>query len=298
MPILKDIKLQRGSGDVTKIVRDGSTVYAKRDPAPLKLFSNVINAYSMRKVILDYTGSAIRVRRSSDNAQQDIGFDGVDLDETALLAFVGAGDGFVTVIYDQSGNNKDISRAAATSQAEIVSSGVINRLGNKPVMLFDGVNDSYVRSVSSDELSSDRASLFIVLQIDDNSVVGTVFQYNRLSQFNLLLVENLPPNDLLFRAQPGEVIIPYTYGIHQQITCSSIDGATDGTKLFIDGDIKGQDTGAWNTPSSANNLTIGASRASANFEQMRFQEIIIFTDDNAADRTVIENNQKTYYGLS
>ena len=46
-------------------------------------------AYSLRKLRSAYTGSAIRVRRSLDNAEADIGFDGTDLDTTALINHVG-----------------------------------------------------------------------------------------------------------------------------------------------------------------------------------------------------------------
>ena len=47
-------------------------------------------AYSLRKLLTAYTGSAIRVRRSSDNTESDIGFDGSgNLDTSALLTFVG-----------------------------------------------------------------------------------------------------------------------------------------------------------------------------------------------------------------
>ena len=45
--------------------------------------------YSLRKLRSAYTGSAIRVRRSLDNAEADIGFDGTDLDTTALINHVG-----------------------------------------------------------------------------------------------------------------------------------------------------------------------------------------------------------------
>lgn len=47
-------------------------------------------AYSLRKLRTAYTGSAIRVRRSLDNAERDIGFDGTNLDTTALQNFVGS----------------------------------------------------------------------------------------------------------------------------------------------------------------------------------------------------------------
>ena len=44
------------------------------------------------------TGSPLRVRRSTDNAEIDIAFTvNGNLDTAALLTFVGAGNGFVTI---------------------------------------------------------------------------------------------------------------------------------------------------------------------------------------------------------
>jgi len=43
-------------------------------------------AYSLRKISNTYSGSAIRVRRSTDNAEQNIGFDASgNLDSVSLL---------------------------------------------------------------------------------------------------------------------------------------------------------------------------------------------------------------------
>jgi len=61
--------------------------------------------WSFWKRKLGYTGACIRVRRNSDDTQQDIGF-GADnyLDTVALLAFVGpTGNGFLITFYDQFG---------------------------------------------------------------------------------------------------------------------------------------------------------------------------------------------------
>jgi len=53
------------------------------------VFGGVTSYYSLRKFTEAETLNAIRVRRSSDNTEQDIGFDANgDLDSTALLAFV------------------------------------------------------------------------------------------------------------------------------------------------------------------------------------------------------------------
>lgn len=82
-------------------------------------------AYSLRKLRAAYTGACIRVRRSSDNAEQDIGFVANLLDTTALTTFCGAGDGFVRWWYDQSTAAADIGQATAGVQPQIVASGVV-----------------------------------------------------------------------------------------------------------------------------------------------------------------------------
>ncbi len=73
----------------------------------LDTYPGAIAGYSLRKLSAYYTGPVIRVRRDSDNAEQDIGFtfsyEGSKLDENALTAFVGSASGFVTRWYDQSG---------------------------------------------------------------------------------------------------------------------------------------------------------------------------------------------------
>jgi hypothetical protein len=62
----------------------------KSQPLLLDLYPNAAVAYSLRKLRTTYSGSAIRVRRTSDNTEQDIGFDSFgNLDTEALLDFVG-----------------------------------------------------------------------------------------------------------------------------------------------------------------------------------------------------------------
>ncbi len=55
----------------------------------LDTYTGAAVAYSLRQLRTAYTGAAIRVRRSSDNAEQDINFVGGDLDTQSLLDFVG-----------------------------------------------------------------------------------------------------------------------------------------------------------------------------------------------------------------
>lgn len=81
-------------------------------------------AYSTRKINPNAT-NCIRVRRTSDDAEQNIGFTGDLMDTDALTSFVGANDGFVTTWYDQSGNANDCTQASLNRQPQIVASGTI-----------------------------------------------------------------------------------------------------------------------------------------------------------------------------
>lgn len=92
-------------------------------------------AYSLRKVISTAV-LAIRVRRSSDNAELDIGFTGTSLDTAALAAFVGAGSAFVTTFYDQTATGINLVQTSAASQPRVVNTGVFDGAA-----IFDGSND-------------------------------------------------------------------------------------------------------------------------------------------------------------
>ena len=112
----------------------------------LDTYGSAVVAYSLRKVESTYSGNLIRVRRSSDNAEQDIGLSGDSLDTSALTTFVGANDGFVVSWYDQSGNGRTISQVTATNQPKIVSSGSVVLASNGlPALLSDG-NDAMLNT--------------------------------------------------------------------------------------------------------------------------------------------------------
>lgn len=105
-------------------------------------------SYSLRKVSSTAT-NCIRVRRSSDNTEQDIGFVGTELDTASLLSFVGANNGFVVKIYNQGGVGSaltslpysDAVMSSSSIQPKIVNAGSLITLNGKPSMLFDGSDD-------------------------------------------------------------------------------------------------------------------------------------------------------------
>jgi len=132
-------------------------------------YPNAAAAYSLRALNSAYTGPAIKVRRSSDNEEQDINFlyDG-SLNTESLLSFVGAGDGFVTIRYDQSGNGNDLTNISAVNQPKIVLSGQVITENQKPMIDYDGANH-YLKTSSGLNFGTSSRSLFLVQKTD---VVG------------------------------------------------------------------------------------------------------------------------------
>lgn len=109
----------------------------------IDVYPGAIAAYSTARRLRDaYTGALFRVRRDSDNAEQDIGFvAGTGLvDESALTTFVGASSGLITTLYDQGTTGLDLVQATAGSQPVIVSVGAVSTLGTnlRPAMEFNG----------------------------------------------------------------------------------------------------------------------------------------------------------------
>jgi hypothetical protein len=95
-------------------------------------------AYSLRKLRTDYTGASIRVRRTPDNTEQDIGFDSDgNLDESALTTFVGSGSAHVQTWYDQSTNANHAVQNTSGQQPHIVYNGTIKTHGGKPAVTQD-----------------------------------------------------------------------------------------------------------------------------------------------------------------
>jgi hypothetical protein len=113
----------------------------------LDTYPNAAAAYSLRRLRIAYTGSAIRVRRASDNTEQDIGFVSNALDTSALTTFCSGTNGFVKTWYDQSGNARNATQTTAANQPQIVSSGSVITQDSKPIMAFTS-NTQILNTVS------------------------------------------------------------------------------------------------------------------------------------------------------
>lgn len=88
-----------------------------------KLSAPALGAYSIyRRLRAGYAGAAFRVRRASDNTFQDIGFSGPTVNLAALTAFCTGTIGYAHVVYDQSGNGKDLSMPSNANNCKVYDS--------------------------------------------------------------------------------------------------------------------------------------------------------------------------------
>jgi hypothetical protein len=98
-----------------------------------------------RRLWSNYTGNLIEVRRSTDNALLDIGYNSEnELDTATLLGFLAGATGTVRTLYDQTGAGNHFQQTTLANQPRIVNAGVLDTRNGKPSMFFDGVNDSLI----------------------------------------------------------------------------------------------------------------------------------------------------------
>jgi hypothetical protein len=131
----------------------------------------LLYAYSLRRIVPNYTGFAIQVRRGTSGTLQEFSFDPItgQLDQSAILSFVGANQvGYVSKWYDQSGNGNTlgVSGVVAGREPRIVNSGspsgtIVTKNGK--IALSWGVSAfNVLKSVNTLTKDVDNLSLFVV----------------------------------------------------------------------------------------------------------------------------------------
>lgn len=128
-----------------------SYIYQPIGSLLLDTYGSAAVAWSFRKLRTGYSGALCRVRRSSDNTESDF-FQGATVGSlntvsggggTSIASWVGANDGFIVTLYDQSGNAVNATQSTTANQPKIVSAGTLLTAGGMPYMDFDGSNDHF-----------------------------------------------------------------------------------------------------------------------------------------------------------
>ena len=268
---------------------------------PLDVYPGAQGAWSLRKLATAWVGPAIRVRRISDGAFQDIGFSANgDLDTVALLAFMANPTDSLEVEtwFDQSGNGNDLRQAIALQQPLIVGAGVINTAGpnGKPSTVWEGtgiINQTNMRTGGWTGFLD--GSQFQVQRIPDNAI-----------DLSALMFQGAVPGEYYSFYESGNLADPVdnAAGIAMPASEYWVDQVQVAPK---NRDQLFQDYGPAAGPGNFHyvamlhlNLTgftsLKVGQSTVNAADGRLSEIIHFNVDYTASRAAITDNQKAYYG--
>ena len=255
-------------------------------------FGGSAAAYSLRDIGA-MNGKVVRVRRSSGTpAEED--FSASQVLSGAVEAFVGSGnDGFVTTLYDQSGNGNDVTQTTTGSQPKIVDSGSQVKVDGIPSIKFDGTNDFLDRATYTQGDLAQPSTAFAVAKlrvyVDDNQKIfdGHTGLKRHMIQLNTA-------GNGQFAAYAGTVqATGEDADANQHLFESRFNGSA--SRFIIDGVIKS--TNSQGTQ-AMEGINIGANHDSAsNFWDGDIQEIIIYNSDLFNDRADLENDINNYYTI-
>ena len=285
---------QIGSGNYIKVEYDsGSSLNSAPpptagQPAPandllLNDYTGAAAAYSVRKLDKDYTGNCMRVRRASDDAEADIGFDSNgDLDTSAIATHCGSANGYVVTWYDQSGNSNNATQSTSGNQPQIYNGTAVITENGKPII----EQTENVTSFSAISLS--QLSPWTAMGVSDAQ-----FDYNRAilfanSSFALRLIatrNKIQAYGLTASASFNDGVIISTF-------------VNDGSSSFIRGvnvNTSAETSGTANISDITGSFQVGASGTGVS----SMQEFILWDSAlSSTDYGAIETDMDTYFSVT
>jgi len=263
-------------------------------------------AHSLRRLLTSYTGPAIRVRRSSDNAETDIGFTTAGtLDTTALLAHCGANSGYVTTWYDQSGNTRHLTQTTTASQPRIVNAGTIDTINGKPAVKLDGTDD-ILTSTGVGLWAAGATSMCIVMQsATPGSTAVLVNEVNSAdnNQYYRIMRSSTAAWHIQANANPGGALWASSTGGGAMFDGTAHQGffvdASGATSTWRDGTLGHNAVATVHTGTLVpNRFQIGAGGGTtlSSYSAAAVAEVILWATNRTSDRAALSTNQKDFWG--
>jgi hypothetical protein len=271
------------------------------EPSPWLLDNySAVAGYSVRKLSLAAT-SAFRVKRTSDNSEQDIGFDvNGNLDTGSLTSFVGGATGRIVDWYDQSGNGNHASLAFGDGP-EVVITGTLQTSNGKlaPYFLSNGTQPDALDAPNF--ISPDAAKTVYVVYTP--TAVGTNDNVFNLCNSGVSLQQ------WTFAARP-EVDVAGAYYQAAAVSTNNqhlVNVVQSGSAMISDFDM--YIDGAFASPAASVTGTVGSNTSGTfviggsntiggGFYYGKTQELIVFGSQlSGTNRTAVETDINDYYSI-
>jgi len=271
----------------------------------LDLYPNAAAAYSLRLLRGSYTGSAIRVRRSSDNTEQNIGFTLTgNLDTSALTSFCGSGNGFVTTWYDQSGNGRNATQTTAGNQPQIISSGSLILENGKPT-----IQNSATKGLKTTAVNLSAASNLSIFSVYKNTGTTEGFVIESSTDFNtnpggFYLSQSNTTFTTTQRANNYCLVYHNSVSFNQQIISTYLKANTtqsDFSDVYQNNSLLTptlDPTFNSNSVAFRNDILSLFSRNAQSFGLIgNYQELILYSNDQISNNTGINTNINSFYSI-
>ena len=248
----------------------------------LDTYTGAARAYSFRKLRAAYTGNCVRIRRSSDNAEQDFGFVSNYVDTTSISTFCGAGNGFVVNWYDQSGNSINSNQGTNSVQPQIYFSGSFLLRSGKISIEFavgKGLNTTLYTRTSAQNFSfwityeKNGGSTNLVLWGGGSNLWA---EYGQTLQY----VNNSQPIN----------ITPNNFAINTRYLVNNICDTSIVTIY--------SNNSSWGSRITSDSAGFNSiAPASTRNGILTMQEFILYSNSQAANRTGINSNINSFYTI-
>lgn len=266
----------------------------------LTTYSGAAAGWSLRKLDSTYTGHAIKVRRSSDNTEQDIDFlPSGYLDTASLKSFVGSNSGYVTTWYDQSGNGRNLTQTTAANQPRIVDAGTVFRVNGKVSIKYIIANSWYLRNTA---LAISGGANFFMLSVSNTDVVAAtnnVIVY--MSGGGIAHQHNSSRMYTYAGGISGDASSTVTA---QMLNESDYDGSASGNsnrlKLYENGSQLTLSNFTGTVPATVTSTGIEVGRPygiNAAYLGGSVSEVVLWFSNQSANRTGIESIINSYYSI-
>ena len=253
----------------------------------LDTYTGAAAAYSVRKLDKDYTGYCMKVRRASDDAEADIGFDGNgDLDTAAIATHCGSANGYVVTWYDQSGNANNATQSTSGNQPQIYNGTAVITENGKPAL-----NTS----------STSFLTLGSTLSLTDMCIL-TYANRGTPNDNGMFIGDNTTTNNFVW----DRLVLSVT--LRANGTNSTITGSTaTGKKLYLLNRSSNACTLRINlsqtgTATNSGTLSVGSLMSAYSGNSFRmvgdFHEMIVWNSNQSTNLTGIETDLDNYYTIS